>query len=69
MKPIMFIGLILVVLGIEALSYIGVRYTSREEIDPIEVSADIHKTIPLLPVSEKTWMQADSDGSTGFPAS
>jgi hypothetical protein len=53
MKPIMFIGLVLIVLGVVAFAYQGITYTSREkiiDIGPIEASADIHKTIPLSPI-------------------
>jgi len=52
MKPIMIIGLILIVLGVVALAYQGITYTSREkiiDIGPIHASADTKKTIPLSP--------------------
>lgn len=53
MKPIMLIGLVLIVLGIGALAYKGVTYTTREkiiDIGPFEASADTRKTIPLSPI-------------------
>jgi hypothetical protein len=53
MKPIMFIGLVLIVLGALALIYQGITYTSSEkiiEIGPIQASADTRKTIPLPPL-------------------
>lgn len=53
MKPIMFIGLVLIVLGIGALAYQGITYTSSEEIvdiSPLHASADTEKTIPLSPI-------------------
>ncbi|OGB60037.1 MAG: DUF3185 domain-containing protein [Caldithrix sp. RBG_13_44_9] len=53
MKPIMIIGIILIVLGIGALAYQGITYTTREkiiEIGPFQASADTQKTIPLSPL-------------------
>jgi uncharacterized membrane protein len=53
MKPLMLIGIILVALGIGALAYQGISYTSKEkiiDIGPIEASADTQKTIPLPPI-------------------
>ena len=53
MKPIMIIGVILIVLGIVALVYQGIPYTSREkiiDIGPIQATHDTRKTIPLSPV-------------------
>jgi len=53
MKPIEFIGLILIVLGTLALIYQGITFTSREkiiDIGPIQASADVKKTIPLPPL-------------------
>lgn len=52
MKPIMLIGLILIVLGTGALVYQGFTYTSREkiiDIGPLQASADTQKTIPVPP--------------------
>lgn len=53
MKPIMLIGLVLIVLGIGALAYRGITYTSHEKIIDIgsfQASADIQRTIPLSPI-------------------
>jgi len=53
MKPIMIIGLVLVVIGIVALAYQGITYTTREKIidvGPFQASADTQKTIPLSPL-------------------
>ena len=53
MKLIMVIGLILIILGVVALAYQGITYTSREkiiDIGPFEASADTQKTIPLSPI-------------------
>jgi hypothetical protein len=46
-------GIILVVLGVLALAYQGIQYTSREkilDIGSLKVSADTKKTIPLPPI-------------------
>lgn len=53
MKPIALTGLVLIVLGIGALAYQGITYTTREKIidlGPIEATADTKKTIPLPPI-------------------
>ena len=53
MKPIVLVGIALIVLGIVALVYQGITYTSREkvvDIGPIEATAKTKKTIPLPPV-------------------
>ena len=46
-------GIILIVLGILALVYQGIQYTSREkilDIGSIKLSANTKKTIPLPPI-------------------
>jgi xanthine/uracil permease len=53
MKPLGFIGLVLIVCGIAALVYQGVTYTSREtvlDIGPVHATADRQKTLPLPPI-------------------
>ena len=53
MKPIMLIGIVLIVLGVVALAYQGISYTSREkfiDIGPIQATHEIKKTIPLSPI-------------------
>jgi hypothetical protein len=53
MKSILFIGIVMIVLGIGSLIYKGVTYTSQDkiiDIGPIEASVDTQKTIPLSPV-------------------
>jgi hypothetical protein len=47
------IGVILIVLGLVALAYQGISYTTREkvvDIGPIEASKETKKTIPLPPI-------------------
>ncbi|MEP6821583.1 MAG: DUF3185 domain-containing protein [Chthoniobacterales bacterium] len=53
MKPIGFVGIILIAIGIIALAYGGFSYTKREKIidaGPLQVSADKEKTVPLPPI-------------------
>jgi len=53
MKPIMLMGIVLIVLGVVALAYQGITYTSREkliDIGPIQATQKTKKTIPLSPV-------------------
>jgi hypothetical protein len=53
MKPIMIIGIVLIVLGVVALAYQGITYTSREkiiDIGPIQATHETKKTIPLPPI-------------------
>ena len=52
-NPITIVGIVLIVLGIVALAYQGITYTSREtiiDIGPIKATADTQKTIPLSPL-------------------
>jgi hypothetical protein len=47
------VGIILIILGVLALAYQGIQYTSREkilDIGSIKVSADTKKTLPLPPI-------------------
>ena len=51
--PLMIIGIALVVLGLIALAYQGITYTSREtvvDLGPIKATADRQRTIPLPPI-------------------
>ena len=53
MKPMTSIGVVLIVLGLVALVYQGITYTSREtviDIGPLHATADRQKTLPLPPV-------------------
>ena len=46
------VGVLLIVLGLVALVYQGVTYTSREtvlDIGPVHATADRQKTLPLSP--------------------
>jgi hypothetical protein len=47
------VGIVLIVLGVVALAYQGISYTTRErvvDIGPLKIDADRQKTIPLPPV-------------------
>jgi hypothetical protein len=53
MKPLAVVGLVLIVVGLVALVYQGITYTSREtviDIGPLHATADRQKTLPLPPV-------------------
>jgi uncharacterized membrane protein HdeD (DUF308 family) len=53
MKPIMLLGVVLIVIGALALAYQGITYTTREKIidvGPLKASVEKRKTIPLPPV-------------------
>ena len=54
MKPKMIIAVILIALGIAALAYQGITYTTREkvvDIGPIQMTAEKTKTLPLPPIA------------------
>lgn len=47
------LGVVLILLGVVALVYQGVTYTSRDtviDIGPLHATADRQKTVPLSPV-------------------
>jgi len=53
MKATALLGVVLIVAGLGALAYQGIRYTSREtvvDIGPIHATAEREKTFPLPPV-------------------
>jgi hypothetical protein len=53
MNSTTLIGLLLIVIGIIALAYQGITYTTREKIldvGPLEATAERQKTIPLPPI-------------------
>ena len=54
MKPLSIAGIALIVLGLVALVYGGITYTSREtvvDLGPIQATADRERTFPLPPVA------------------
>jgi uncharacterized membrane protein HdeD (DUF308 family) len=53
MKSIAVVGIALIVLGLAALAYQGITYTTREtvlDLGPIEATAEEEETIPLPPI-------------------
>jgi hypothetical protein len=53
MKPVLIAGIALILLGIVALSYNRITYTTKEkivDIGPIEATAEKQKSIPLPPL-------------------
>jgi hypothetical protein len=57
MKPTGIVGIILIVIGVIALAYQGITYTTRErervvELGPLKVDATVQRerTIPLPPI-------------------
>ncbi len=53
MRPLLVIGVVLIVLGILALAYQGITYTTRDKVidaGPLQASVQKEKTIPLPPV-------------------
>src|SRR5439155_14574598 len=53
MKQTALVGIVLIVLGIFALTYHGFTYTTRErvvDIGPIKIDSDKTKTVPLPPI-------------------
>jgi hypothetical protein len=52
MKPIVLLGVLLIVVGALALVYQGITYTTREnviDVGPLKASVEKRKTIPLSP--------------------
>jgi hypothetical protein len=52
-KAASMIGILLIVLGVIALTYQGITYTTQKkvvDVGPIHATKDEHKTIPLPPV-------------------
>jgi hypothetical protein len=53
MRQMSVAGVVLIVLGLVALVYQGITYTSREtviDIGPLHATADRERTLPLPPV-------------------
>ncbi len=50
MKPMMIVGIILIVLGVAGLAFQGISYTTREKVIDIGgfgITAETRKTIPV----------------------
>jgi hypothetical protein len=53
MKPVMLVGIALIILGVLALAYQGITYTTREKVvdlGPLKASVDKERRIPLPPI-------------------
>ncbi len=53
MKTTTIVGAILIVIGLAALAYQGITYTTRDtvlDVGPIHATAEREKTVPLPPV-------------------
>ena len=53
MKPKIIIAIVLIILGIAALTYQGITYKTREKVvdlGPIQVTAEKTRTFPLPPI-------------------
>jgi hypothetical protein len=53
MRAITIVGIALIVIGVIALVYQGITYTTREkvlEVGPVEVRKETQRTIPLPPL-------------------
>ena len=53
MRAGVVLGIVLIVLGVFALAYQGITYTTHKkvlDVGPIHATRDEHKTIPLPPI-------------------
>lgn len=53
MKTASIIGVVLIILGVIALGYQGITYTTHKkvlDVGPIQATKEEHKTIPLPPI-------------------
>jgi len=53
MKTASIVGVVLIILGVIALGYQGITYTTHKkvlDVGPIQATKEEHKTIPLPPV-------------------
>lgn len=53
MKPLALVGVVLIIVGIIALAYQGITYTSDKhvvDLGPLKIEAKERKTIPLPPL-------------------
>ena len=53
MKPITWMGIILVVLGVLSLAYQGIDYTREKnvvDLGPVEITTETRERIPLPPI-------------------
>jgi len=52
-KPVTLVGVVLIILGVLALAYQGITYTTREKVvdlGPLKITKDKEKTVFLPPI-------------------
>jgi len=50
---VIFLGIVLILIGVLSLAYHGIPYTTRQQliaIGPLEATQEVRKTIPLPPI-------------------
>ena len=65
--PAMLIGIVLIALGLVAVVYQGITYTTREKVvdlGPLKITAQKEKTIPLPPILGGSRWRAESSWSS-----
>ncbi len=53
MKPVTLVGVVLIILGVVALAYQGITYTTREKVvdlGPLKITKEKEKTVFLPPI-------------------
>jgi len=53
MKPLVIVGILLIVIGVIGLAYGGISYTKEKtvvDLGPIKATADSRETIPVPPI-------------------
>lgn len=53
MKTASIVGILLIILGVIALAYQGITYTTHKkvlDVGPLQATKEEHKTIPLPPI-------------------
>jgi uncharacterized membrane protein YidH (DUF202 family) len=53
MKPLVIVGILLIVVGVIGLAYGGISYTKEKtvvDLGPIKATADTRETIPVPPI-------------------
>jgi hypothetical protein len=52
-RPVILVGIALIILGVLALAYQGITYTTREQVidlGPLKASVNKERSIPLPPI-------------------
>jgi hypothetical protein len=53
MKPISWLGIVLIILGALALAYQGINYTRQKkvlDVGPVHLTTETHEQIPIPPI-------------------